>query len=80
MNDIWEEIKDIIYRLNKSCKKIGFPPTEGSTGFYSGKLTKDEINEIDEFMKILNLDILNTRILKYAERHYGVLIASVNYS
>lgn len=33
---------------------------------------------IDEFLKIVNIDTLNTRLIKIADKHYGVLIASVN--
>jgi len=59
--------------------KIGFPK-EGSTGYYSGNLTKEEITEVDDLLKVLNIDTLNTRVMKLGENHYSVLVASVNKS
>jgi len=39
-----------MYNWEGKYKAIGFPPTEGISGYYSGNITKDEIQEADELL------------------------------
>lgn len=41
-------------------------------------MTIDEINLVDELLEVLNLEKLNTRIMKIDEKNFSVLIASIN--
>jgi|JI102314DRNA_FD_contig_21_6043820_length_215_multi_3_in_0_out_0_1 hypothetical protein len=39
MNELWDSIKDIIYLYEDKWAKLGFPPKEGFSGYYSANLT-----------------------------------------
>lgn len=41
-------------------------------------MTIDEINIVDKFLQTINLEKLNTRIIKTAAKSFSVLIASIN--
>nr|QBH22561.1 peptidase family M49 containing protein [Philasterides dicentrarchi] len=41
-------------------------------------MKREEIDNVDEFLKIVNIDPLNTRIIKINDDHFQVLLASVN--
>ena len=73
---LWGEIKEIIWKYDGKFQKIGFPE-KGSTGYYSANITKEEIEKVDGILQILNVNTLNTRIIKIEDNHYKVLIASV---
>ncbi|EGR33365.1 hypothetical protein IMG5_055080 [Ichthyophthirius multifiliis] len=78
ITNIYNEIKPYLYEHTKNLKRIGLPPNEGSTGYYSSNLCNEEIEIIDELLQILNISSLNTRIVKFCENKYAVLVASVN--
>ncbi|KAL4476266.1 hypothetical protein ABPG74_009999 [Tetrahymena malaccensis] len=80
IDSLYADIQPFIFGHEGRLSKIGYPPVEGSTGYYSGNLTKEEIEKLDDFLKVLNVDTLNTRLVKFGDKHYGVLVASVNRS
>lgn len=77
INDLLNNVSPFIFGHEGVLSRIGFP-WEGSTGYYSGSLSKEEIDLLDDFLKIINIDTLNTRLVKVSDKRYAVLIASVN--
>lgn len=75
MDELWLYVKDCIYKTDEKWGKIGLE--KGLTGYYSPNITKDELDVIDEFLEIVNISALNTRVIK-VDGIFKVLIASAN--
>jgi hypothetical protein len=51
---------------------------KGCSGYYSGTLSKVEIEIIDSYLRGRGISTQNTRLIKVSENHYQVLVASIN--
>ena len=76
MDSIFVEIKKYLQDINGKLSKLGYPE-KGTTGYYSANMTEQEVQMVDKVLTTLNIDLLNTRIMKVEDNHYKVLIASV---
>ncbi|KRX04493.1 hypothetical protein PPERSA_06046 [Pseudocohnilembus persalinus] len=74
---LWEDIKELVFQYKGILEKIDFP-SKGQIGYYSQNITKEEIQKVDEFLKIMNLDPTTTRILKQSDSHFQIHFASIN--
>ncbi|KRX04492.1 hypothetical protein PPERSA_06045 [Pseudocohnilembus persalinus] len=74
---LWNDIKDFVYGYKGILEKIDYPQ-KGQTGYYSQNISKEEIDLVDEFLTVMNLDPLNTRVLKQSDSHFQVHFASIN--
>lgn len=75
---LWNKIKHFIFSYEGPYRNIGIYP-DGLTGYYSHELTKEEILLVDEFLQVMKISALNTRVGKLSDKEYAVLIASVNH-
>eukprot|EP01022_Parablepharisma_sp_SALTPOND_P017709 TRINITY_DN287_c0_g1_i1.p1 TRINITY_DN287_c0_g1~~TRINITY_DN287_c0_g1_i1.p1 ORF type:complete len:741 (+),score=95.70 TRINITY_DN287_c0_g1_i1:8973-11195(+) len=77
ISDIWDAIKDVIYRVEPPFKVIGFRNENGLTSYYSANITKEEATKIKDFQEGLKISPLNTRLVKLGLNHYCLKLASV---
>jgi len=77
IDNLWNKTKGFVYCFEKPFDSRGLFP-DGLTGYYSSDLEKEEVVLVNDFMKIMNISCLNTRIGKINSSEYVILIASVN--
>jgi dipeptidyl-peptidase-3 len=77
INNLWERIKKFVYNFEGIYGFLGLNP-QGLSGFYSHDMTKEEVLLVDEFLQVIKISPLNTRIGKISNKEYIVLIASAN--
>lgn len=80
IEDLFGKVKTQLFSYEGRYEKIGLPPQEGCSGYYSGNLSKEEIELVDQYLQTLQLSFLNTRIIKLADKHFQVHVASANLS
>jgi dipeptidyl-peptidase III len=64
------------FAIDAPYHEIGFGD-EGSNGYYSPSLTKEDVDVVDEYLRERKISDLNTRIVKLGHNRVEVLIASV---
>eukprot|EP00830_Metopus_es_P016334 TRINITY_DN501_c0_g1_i1.p1 TRINITY_DN501_c0_g1~~TRINITY_DN501_c0_g1_i1.p1 ORF type:complete len:713 (+),score=157.24 TRINITY_DN501_c0_g1_i1:43-2181(+) len=74
--DIWEEIKDVIYRKDPPYKILGFRNENGLTSYYSSNIARVEAEIVKEFQEEAHISPLNTRLIKLYDKLYWLRIAS----
>ena len=77
INNLWERIKKFVYNFEGIYGFLGLYP-QGLSGYYAHEITKEEVLLVDEFLQIIKISPLNTRIGKISNKEYIVLIASAN--
>ena len=75
--NLWNKIKYFIFKCDGAYSHLGLYP-KGLSGYYSHDLENHEILLVDEFLQVLKISPLNTRIGKFTDKEYVVLIASAN--
>jgi dipeptidyl-peptidase-3 len=77
IDELWKKIKKFVYNYDGIYSSLGLKP-DGLSGFYAHEITKEEVDLIDEFLQVMKISPLNTRIGKINNKEYTLHIASVN--
>jgi dipeptidyl-peptidase-3 len=76
ITDIWENIKEVIYKTEAPFGTIRFREDGGLTTYYSANMTKKEAEIIKNFQEKEKIAPWNTRLLKRDEKSFCLTIAS----
>lgn len=53
IEDLFSKVKKQLFSYEGRYEKIGLPSEEGSSGYYSGNLSKEEIELVDQYLQTL---------------------------
>jgi len=76
ITDIWNNIKEVMYKTEAPFANIGFRENGGLTTYYSANMTKKEAEKIKGFQEKERIAPWNTRIIKEDEKTFCLTIAS----
>lgn len=78
LDNILDKIMREVYTEAEPFSRIGFrDENNGTTSYYSSNVTKADAKFIDEWCQELDISPLNTRLFKYGENNFELLITSV---
>ena len=80
MDYLYNSIKDLLFAYENLHSKLGIPNKDGFSGYYSSNFTEEEIKFINEFMGIINLSEVNSRLIKENDENFSILIGSYSVS
>jgi len=75
-DSIWESIHHELYEYRKPYGSIGLIDKGGLSGYYSPNMTEADVRFSQEFLDSIGMSALNTRVIKYSDQHYQILVCS----
>ena len=76
--DLWPQVEQELYSIEKPYTNIGFPSEGGVTGYFGRNMSKDDLKLVQEFLVDQKIDILNTRAFKTDDKKYTITVGSID--
>jgi dipeptidyl-peptidase III len=80
IDNLWEELRDLIFTEDPPLGKLAFRDDNGTTTFYSNTVTKLDAQLVGDFLQSQSISPINTRVLKRGPNDFLARVGSIESS